>query len=283
MVPGPAIEPLAISFMQSGLSDWFTVDRAGKGVHPSTKAFVRLCRNPELDALNLGRILRRALAATGCPPEPALLDVLFGAPLPPLERIAVALRAGRAMTGSKGDLFTRYISSGVANLPDALPTPCTFGELKRAEEDGRFERLLDRIEPGIRDAMADWFDGMMGLEEAAAMEPLICGIAEVGSHLVSLPMAGMIPRLGPGRVSIAQNLGQAIGSVAADYCAIGTLIEMFRFLGGSFTPHSPFAISVAGEPAPEGRLERWAWLCRAAESAKEESENIWRRLVDPVQ
>ena len=61
MMPGAASEPLAMSFMPSGLSEWFVVDRAGAGVHASTKAFVRLCRNPELDALNLGRVLRLSL------------------------------------------------------------------------------------------------------------------------------------------------------------------------------------------------------------------------------
>ena len=42
-MPGPASEPLAMSFLPSGLSDWFVVDRSGAGVHASTKAFVRLC------------------------------------------------------------------------------------------------------------------------------------------------------------------------------------------------------------------------------------------------
>ena len=212
-----------------------------------------------------------------------LLDLLFGAPLPPLERLALALRAGRAMTGSSGDLFTRYISSGTEGLPDPFPSGCTLKDLREAELDGRFELLLNRIEPGIRDAMADWFDGMKALEEASGMEPLICGIAEVGSHLVSLPMAGMLPALDPARIAIAQNLGHAIGSVAEQTCALTSLIEMFKFLGGSFTDHTPFAITVPGEAPPVGRIERWSWLCRAAESARSESENIWRRLVDPVQ
>ena len=283
MMPGPAADPLAVSFASSGLADWFVVDRSGAGVHPSTKAFVRLCRNPELDALNLGRVLRRALAATGCPPEPALLDILFGAPLPPLERLAVALRAGRAMTGSSGDLFTRYIASGVNDLPDPLSTPCEITEIRSAVADGRFDQLLRRIEPGLRDAVADWFDGMLSLGEAAAMEPLICGIGELGSHLVSLPMAGMLPSIAPGPTSIAQNLGPAIGAVSPQSCAIRVLIEMFEFLGGRFTDHTPFAIHVNGEDPPATRVERWEWLCRSANQATKESENIWRRLVDPVQ
>ena len=283
MMPGAATEPLAISLVPSGQSDWFVVDRSGAGIHASTKAFVRLCRNPELDALNLGRVLRRALAATGCPPESALIDILFGAPLPPLERLAFALRAGRAMTGSSGDLFTRYIGSGLNDLPDPLPSPCTLQDIRDAETDGRFECLLGRIKPGLRDAMADWFDGMMGLDEASAMEPLICGIAEVGSHLVSLPMAGMLPSPDANTASLAENLGQAIGAVSSENCAIRVLMEMFEFLGGRFVNHSPFAITVASELPPAGRLERWAWLCRAAEMAKTESESIWRRLVDPVQ
>jgi hypothetical protein len=283
MMPGPARDQLAVSLSPSGLSDWFCVDRNGVGVHPSTRAFVRLCRNPELDARNLGRVLRRALAATGCPPEPALLDMLFGAPLPPLERLSLALRAGRAMTGNSGDLFTRYIESGVTDLPDPLPSPCTIEVLQAAECDGRLEKLLLRVQPGIRAPIADWFAGIRGLEQAAAMDDLVCGVAEVGSHLVSLPMAGMLPRLDAGTTSIALNLGPAIGAVSTQSCAIRVLIEMFEFLGGRFIEHSRFAVRVVGDPAPEGRLERWVWLCKAAMVAKDESERIWRRLVDPVQ
>jgi hypothetical protein len=283
MMPGPATDPLAVSLTPGGISDWFCVDRNGVGIHASTRAFVRLCRNPELDALNLGRVLRRALAATGCPPEPALLDILFGAPLPPLERLSVALRAGRAMTGAQGDLFTRYIDSGVEDLPDPLPTPCTIEVLQAAEQDGSIEKLLGRVQPGIRVAIADWLVGMRRLEQAAAMDELVCGIAEVGSHLVSLPMAGMLPRLDAGSTSIALKLGPAIGAVSEEYCAIRVLMDMFKFLGGRFIEHSPFAVTVPGDPAPQGRLERWVWLCQAAVVAKDESERIWRRLVDPVQ
>ena len=262
---------------------WFVVDRDGSGIHPSTRAFVRLCRNPELNALNMGRVLRRALAATGCPPESALLDVLFGAPLAPLERLAFALRAGRSMMGKTGDLLTRYIASGVQDLPDPLPTPCSSEDLERAFGDGRFQSLLMRIEPGIREAMADWFEGMQSLEDAAAMHPLVCGIAEVGSHLVSLPMAGMLPVLPSSQYAIAEKLGHAIGLVEGEHCAMRSLINMFEFLGGQFVDHSPYAMTVPGTPPPNGRLERWVWLCRAADGAKSASEDIWRRLVDPVQ
>ena len=124
---------------------------------------------------------------------------------------------------------------------------------------------------------------MLGLGEAAALEPLICGIAEVGSHLVSLPMAGMLPSIPPGPTAVTENLGPALGAVSTNSCAIRMLIEMFEFLGGRFTEHSPFAFQVSGEEPPAGRIARWEWLCRSADKATKESENIWRRLVDPVQ
>jgi len=104
------MDPLLVSLAHGGLDDWFLVDRAGGGEHPSTEAAVRLCRHPGAEGKNLGRVLRGALGAIGCPAEPALLDMLFGAPVPPLERIALALRAGRTM----GTCCQRGCGSGKA-------------------------------------------------------------------------------------------------------------------------------------------------------------------------
>lgn len=280
---GRATEPLVVSLVEGGITDWFELDRSGAGLHPSSQAVVRLCRHPNADGKNLGRVLRGALAALGCPAEPALLDLLFGAPLNPLERLALALRAGRTMTGSTGDSFNRFVQSGVDNLPDPLPTPLSEEAFQFAIESGHIQRLLSRIQPGIRDSVEDWLFGIQCLDEQDDMNGLLRSVAELGSFLVSLPMAGMLPSPSAGAASIANHLGRAIGAVDEQNCAMQSLIGTFEFLGGNFVDHSPFAVEISGAPPPEGRMNRWQWLCQSAVLAREESERLWERLVDPVQ
>ena len=282
-VGGQSTRPLVVSLVEGGITDWFELDRSGAGLHPSSKAVVRLCRHPEAEGKNLGRVLRGALTALGCPAEPALLDLLFGAPLDPLERLALALRAGRTMTGSTGDSFNHFIQSGVEDLPDPLPTPLDAEAFSLAMDSGHIQRLLGRIQPGVRDSVEDWLHGLQQLDDRESFDGLLRSVAEVGSFLVSLPMAGMLPSPGAGAASIANHLGRAIGAVDDQDCAMRSLIETFEFLGGNFIPHSPFAVEVPGEPPPEGRMKRWEWLCQSASLAREESERLWERLVDPIQ
>jgi hypothetical protein len=282
MMPGPPLEPLAISLERGGLDGWFTVDRKGTGEHPGTRAFVALCRNQDIQAQNLGRVLRRGLATVGCTPEPALLDLLFGAPGDPLERLAIALRAGRAMTGSTGRPFTSFIHSGIEDLPDPLQAPVCMEVLAEAKANGDVDRLLGRLTDGVRISIQDWMAGME-LVSKGELDDLLCGLAELGSHLVSLPMAGMLPQLTPAREAVALSLGEAIGSVSGIQCANQAMAEMFEYLGGEFVEMSQYALSVPSDPPPAGRLERWEWLCRAAHCAQEEADRLWRRIIDPVQ
>ena len=139
-VPGPASDGLALSLVDAGLDEWFVVDRDGTGSNESSQAVISLCRHPEAEGQNLGRVLRNALGAVGCPAEPALLDLLFGAPSDPLHRLAFALRVGREMTGAAGDPFTRFVRSGIDDLPDPLPTPLSTEHLKDAMENEGPER-----------------------------------------------------------------------------------------------------------------------------------------------
>ncbi|MAY80379.1 MAG: hypothetical protein CL930_06285 [Deltaproteobacteria bacterium] len=282
MMPGPSLEPLAVSLERGGLHGWFTVDRRGVGEHAGTRAFVALCRNSDIEAQNLGRILRRGLATVGCTPEPALLDLLFGAPCDPLDRLAIALRAGRAMTGSVGRPFTSFIHSGIEDLPDPLQSPVDMEVMKEARANGDMERLLGRLTDGVRASVQDWMDGV-GHVSKGDLDHLLCGLAELGSHLVSLPMAGMLPQLTPARESIALNLGEAIGSVSGTQCANQAMADMFEYLGGEFVEVSQYALTVPSEAPPTERLARWEWFCRAAHSAQEEADRLWRRIIDPVQ
>jgi len=244
---------------------------------------MRLCRHEQAEGQNLGRMLRSALSAVGCPTEPALLDLLFGAPADPLERIALALTAGRAMTGTQGDPFHHFVHSGVADLPDPLPTPLSEVDYTAAVESGHITALLDRVQPGVRDSVADWLRGLDQLENADDLRGLVCAIAEVGSFLVSLPMAGMLPALRPSAAAVATHLGEAVGHMATPHCAMQTLVDTFQFLGGDFVDHSPFAVEISGSDPPDGRIERWQWLCQSASLAREESNRLWERMVDPIQ
>ena len=282
-VSGQAVAPLLVSLEHGGLTDWFSVDRQGRGEHGASQDVVRLCRSPEPDAQNLGRVLRGALAALGCPAEPALLDLLFAAPVSPLERVALSIRAGRVMTGGSRDLFTQFIKPTGDFLPDPLPRPVTQAALDEAKESGHLDQLFGRLSDGIGEAVIDWLNGIEGLSTEADFSRLICAVAEVGSHLVSVPTTGMLPTLSGPRDGIATNLGRALGATDGEHCAMKTLIETYLFLGGRFVEHAAFAVDVAGDAPPEGRMERWAWLCRSAYVAKDEADALWRRLIDPVQ
>jgi len=283
IVPGPAIDPLATSLEDGGQDGWFLLDRAGEGRHPSTQAFVRLCQAKTAEARTLGRLLRGGLHALGCTSEPALLDILFSSPVPPLERFSVGLRAGRAMTGSTGAPLTRMLGRQGEGMPDPFASPVDAQALKQATEDGRLAALIDRLALGVRDSVEDWFGGMAALPDAAAYTPLLCGLAEVGSHLVTLPQTGMLPPLDAAKDAVAVGLGAALGATRGEMDANRALVEMFQFLGGRFVPEASFPIDVDGEPPPEGRLERWAWICQSVQSAANSSETLWRQVVDPPQ
>lgn len=282
-VPGPAVDPLLVSLEHGGIADWFQLDRAGAGLHPSTRAVVQLCHHQQPEGQNLGRVLRGALSAVGCPAEPTLLDLLFGAPVDPLQRVALAIHAGRAMSQSRPDLFTRYIQSGTSTLPDPLPTPLSWEQFKAARASGELDSILTRLQPGLRDAVVDWLMGLEELDDTDGVIDLICSIAEVGSHLVSLPMAGMLPVLSPEQQAVASHLGYAIGAPGKSVCAMRALVDTFEFLGGAFVEHSAFAVNIAGDDPPVGRKERWEWLCKSAFNAKAEADTLWRKLIDPVQ
>ncbi len=285
IVPGRASDPLAVSLESGGTQDWFTVDRSGDGLHPATQAFVRLCHDSRTDARNLGRQLRRALHALGCPPEPAMLDLLFGAPVAPLDRLSLGLRAGRAMTGGTATPLTRYLRSSPGALPDPLPSPCRPKNLAQARTDGHLDLLLSRVRLGVRDNVDDWLRGVGALSsnEAGTLVELLCGLGEVGSHLLVLPHSGLLPPLDAAMDAVAVGLGAALGATSGESNANASLVEMFRFLGGTFVDDARFALDVDAGAVPEGRLTRWKWLCESVEVAASTADRLWRQVVDPPQ
>jgi hypothetical protein len=282
IVPGPATDPLATCLSAGGLDGWFPIDRAGGGQHPATQAFVRLCRAPGPEARSLGRQLRGALSALGCPSEPALLDLLFASPVPPLERLAIGLRAGRAMTGSVGQPLTRILGASGGELPDPLPSPCDSSALAKAKAGGQLSAMTDRLALGVRDMVEDWLDGMSAIE-GADYQPLVCGLVEVGSHFITLPHSGMLAPLDAATDAVAVGIGAGLGATRGEPNANQALVDMFQFLGGRFVPEVKYAMDIPGDPPPEGRLERWAWLCRSVRTAEATADTLWRQIVDPPQ
>lgn len=282
IVSGPSTEPLATSISADGTGDWFEVDRAGEGHHDATRAFVRLCRDRRLPVRDLARSLRRAITLLGCAPEPAVLDLLFAAPAPPLMRVALALRAGRAMTGTLPDAsITRFFSGDARTLPDPLPASCSYSELLAAEQDGRLAALFDRLSIAVRDDVDGWVTGTMSLGGEYA--PLVCALVETASHLATLPPHGMLAPLDSAMDSVAVGLGAALGAVRGDTDANAVLADTFRFLGGRFTDeeHHPVVLDLG--PAPQDRLERWRWLCIATRRAADTADALWRKVIDPLQ
>lgn len=278
VIPGPASEPLALCLAPDGVGDWFLVDRAGSGQHVATQEFVRLCRDGRPLARQLARELRRALGRLGCAPEPAVLDLLFGAPVAPLVRLNLALRAGRAMSGEAGEPLNRLVRGGT--LPDPLPEPCTPEILRAARASGQLDGLLDALTAATRVAVSEWLDGLESLQD---YDGLGAALAEVGSHVVSLPPNALLGRLTPAMEGVAGALGGALGATVGAHEANRLLRDTYQFLGGRFTDAGRYPIELRGAPPPPDRVARWRWFCESARVAADTAESLWRRVMDPIQ
>lgn len=282
IVPGRATEPLAVSISEDGTGDWFHVDRAGGGVHPASQAFVALCRSRDPRLRQLARDLRDALAALGCPPEPALIDLLCDAPAPPLIRLTLALRAGQAMTGGPRTAVTSFLDASARSLPDPLEGPVDAQGLARARADGSLAALVDRASLRVRDRLADWLEAMSLADPQGEYCPLVCGLVEVLGHVAALPPQTMLPPLPPAADGVAVGLGAALGAGSGEADANHALTAMFRFLGGRFEAEARYPVELAFPPPPEERLLRWQWFCRATRKAADTADALWRRIVDPA-
>ena len=283
ILPGPPTDPLATSLSPGGMDGWFYLDRSGEGTAEATQAFVRLCRARSGVERNLGRGLWNALDALGCPAEPALLDLLAAAPAPPLVRLALVLRAGRAMSGGSGQPITRYLASTGAELPDALSSEEARLPLAHLRTSGRLDTLLDRVSIRYRGAVEQWLeDSEQPARNDAALAELRSSLLEVGSHLASLPAQAMLPPLHPAMDGVATGLSRALGATTGEADATRGLVHVFRFLGGRFTDDAAYPVDLPGEAPPEDRLARWQWFCRSCGGAAETADALWRRVTDFV-
>jgi len=265
VVPGPAKAPLAVSLTADGRSDWFYVDRGGEGVHPATQAFVRYRRDPRPAARQQVRAFLKAMDTLGIAPEAAVLDLLFGAPVPPLTRIALALRAGRALSGARGAPITAYLT----------------GDLVDDEENVSFTATLARLAPALRGEVESFVRDAEELAAADGDRAWVDGLVELASHLALIPPQGMLPPLSPAADAVAFGLGRALGATQGNAQAQAGLLETYRFLGGKFTDAAPWPVELPADLPPVERLGRWAWFASHVSAAADQVDRLWRDLVDP--
>lgn len=281
VVPGPPGRPVMVTVHPHGESGWFFVDRSGNGHHPATQAFVRLSRDPRPNARELGRELRRAMEAIGLSTDPAILDVLFGADVPPLVRLAVGLRAGRAMSGARGLPITRFSGGQVER--DPLP-PRYDEERDHAlllKPDG-LRWVLDGLSTAIRDR-AERFVQMareLAHEDGGRDLVLLYHLAELASQLVQLPPNSILPPLGAAEDSVATGLKSAL-MAEGDGDANRQLCQVFQFLGGRFAPHAEHSFLVCEAPPPREHIARWQWFCGQVRQGRKRADALWPQIMDP--
>jgi hypothetical protein len=268
VVPGPADAPVAVSLSPDGRDGWFYVDRAGAGHHAATRAFQAMRRDPRVAVRHHVRQFHRLVDTLGCATEPAVLDLLFGAPVPPLTRLALALRAGRAMSGNRGASVTAVLAPDLSDDEAPLPT---------------LEQALARLTPEVRGPAEAWVQAERGFAAESGDPAFLAALGEIASHLALLPPHGILPPLAPSADAVAFGLSRALSASQGNAAAHTSLLDTYRFLGGRFTSTGSHPIDLPSDPPPADRLGRWAWFCTHVSVAAERVEGIWRNLVDPPQ
>lgn len=282
VVPGPSDAPLAVNLGMDGLGTWFEVDSAGGGLHPATQALMRLSRDGRPRAKELGRALRRVLKDLGLSSEPAVLDLLFGAPAPPLNRLALALRAGRSISGEEGAPINRYLLEEDPNEGDPPALGLPGDEILRRFKQGQLESILGRMRLSQRDAVEDFLEGAYTLaqEDGGRDLALIAGLSELVGHFSLLPPNSILPPVDSAADAVATGLGNALGASVGPSNAAEALVDIFRFLGGKFTDNSLYAVQLDDKRPPADRLGRWQWFCSSVLDASRHADQLWRQVVD---
>ena len=278
IVSGNPGKPLQMSLDEHGLHGWFVVDRFGAGTHPATQAYTRLSNDARVPARHLAKDLRRAMDALGCAAEPAILDILFGAPAPALTRLAVALRAGRAMHGGRGMPVTQFLSPGLHDGIDPLPAGLDSAHLAEWQQ-AQLSPVLDGLSPVVRDRVEDWLDiaNRLAAEDGQRDEALIYGLLEVLSNYVLLPAQSILPPLDHAADAVATSVSKALTS-NGDGDASFQLSQMFRFMGGKYVDEAQHAVTVDSVPPPADPEQKWAWFCGRALEGRERAEQIWSEI-----
>jgi hypothetical protein len=285
VVPGPPGAPVRVTLVPHGVDGWFLVDRSGDGVHPATRAFVRLSRDARPEARELGRELRRAMESLGMSADPAVLDVLFGAPVPPLLRLAVALRAGRALSGGRGDSVTRYLAGDLETARD--PLPAELDDAPRRYAAGELTWIFDRLSTAVRDRVERWVQTAIQLadDDGGRDLPLLNALAELVSHLTQLPVHSILPPLGAGEDSVAVGLKAALHA-EGEGDANRQLAQVYRFLGGKFVKSDPHALLVSAAPKPTDPADTvglWQWFASEVRVGRKRADALWEQVFNPLQ
>lgn len=286
VVSGPPGAPTRITLTPHGVGGWFEVSRSGKGHHPATQAYLRLDSDERAQAREQSRALREVLAALGSSTDPGVLDVLFGAPVPPLLRIAVALRAGRALSGRRNDSVTRHLAGEVTDALDPLSSDTPVDELIASWEAGELQWLLNRVSGSVRDRLEAWVNQAIALakEDGGRDLALLTSLAELLSNLVQLPVHSILPPLGAAEDSVAVGLGPAL-TAEGEGDAARQLQKMFRFLGGRFVAKANNAMLVSEVAAPpkEDVVGSWEWFCSEVRVGRKRADVLWGDIFNPVQ
>jgi hypothetical protein len=287
VIPGPPGAPVLATVDPHGVGDWFLIDRNGQGAHPATQAFLRLSRDPRISARHLGKELRRLMETLGMAPDPAVLDILFGAPVPPLLRLALALRAGRSMAGGRGDSITRHLAGSVEDAQDPLEPALTPARVRQLVASGDHLWILHRLSLGIRDRVEEWLTSALelGLEDGDRDLALVAALTEIASHLAQLPVNSILPPLGAAEDSVAVALAAAL-KADGDGDANRQLCQVFRFLGGRFVTSGEHAMEVSAVPPPADRTDSvalWRWFCGEVRLGRKRADALWTQVFDPLQ
>jgi hypothetical protein len=282
IVPGPATDPVLVCLGEGGVSGWFAVDSSGVGLHPATQAFVRLSRDPRPLARAAARQLSRMLRMHGVPPEPAVLDVAFSAPQVPLTRLALALRAGRAMTGEDGAPVTRWLSPDSAPLDPPDPALSGAAVLENWKA-GTLQDWMDRLVVPARFAVDTWLEDMraLALEDGGRDLALVGALGELFAHLAMLPAFSMLPPPDAASDAVATGLSRVLGATAGQHDANVALSEVFRFLGGRFVEDARYPLELPAFPPPVDRMERWRWFTTQILDAADHADELWYRAMNP--
>jgi hypothetical protein len=283
VVTGGSVEPVLVSLDNKSDEGWFLVDSSGEGRHPATRALVRMVRDPSPCARHATRLLLGLFRWAGIPAEPALIDLLFGAPADALTRVGMALQASATFSDSR---VHRSVSE---RLNGGFETPLSNDGLdgERIFEmwhSGELDKVLGALPAGVSVAVEDWLSSM---EQLSALndgesDVLVAALGSLLGNVLLLPQGCMLPVLDPTHKGLAVGIVNVLGAKENDSDTSRSLLDVFRFLGGRFEPFSQYPFQLSDTPAPAGRKARWRWLIDSVEQGAEQMEVIWKEVMSPT-